>query len=323
MAGIRRNWYDSAIDLNVKKLIRKEVFMRFRSAAIDQLARMICGDNPLPFPYRSSSALTAFFTGLGLDYVHDGSSRNPWARAAIQDLNRKCPEDGPFPSEEMVSVIEELMHPSYFDEARPHEKADYDQALDRINRNLKQYELEVVEDSDAGMSRLISIDGDFVSTSTVERAVVRTITFAPSVFEVPDAEIEDDLVSVMMPFDEKFTKVYNSIKETVDDLGLYCRRADDIWENSAVIQDVFTLIFRSFIVVCDFTDFNPNVFYETGIAHTLGKHVIPITQSSDKVPFDLGHHRFLHYLNNTEGRAKLKTNIKRRLNTLIRQRDNA
>lgn len=53
-------------------------------------------------------------------------------------------------------------------------------------------------------------------------------------------------------------------------------------------------------MVVDFTGKNPNVMYETGIAHTLGKHVIPISQSLDDVPFDMAHHRILTYLPNNE-----------------------
>jgi hypothetical protein len=63
----------------------------------------------------------------------------------------------------------------------------------------------------------------------------------------------------------------------------------------------FSLIFRAAIVVCDFSGRNANVFYEAGIAHTLGKQVVPLSQSKDDVPFDLGHHRYLQYLNNGEG----------------------
>jgi len=33
--------------------------MQFRSAALNMFAQFICGDSPLPFPYRSSSNLTA------------------------------------------------------------------------------------------------------------------------------------------------------------------------------------------------------------------------------------------------------------------------
>jgi hypothetical protein len=49
--------------------------------------------------------------------------------------------------------------------------------------------------------------------------------------------------------------------------------------------------------------------YETGIAHTLGKHVIPITQSFEDIPFDMRHHRVLKYLPNLEGLDKLSTEL--------------
>ena len=89
-----------------------------------------------------------------------------------------------------------------------------------------------------------------------------------------------------------------------------------MWEGTTVIQDVFSLIYQSSIVVVDFTGRNPNVFYETGIAHTLGKHVVPITQNDADVPFDLRHHRYLRYLPNTEGLQELASKLTLRLTTL-------
>jgi hypothetical protein len=73
-------------------------------------------------------------------------------------------------------------------------------------------------------------------------------------------------------------------------------RADDIWDENEILQDIFSLIYRSSIVVCDFTQQNPNVFYEAGIAHTLGRSVVPISQNEHDVPFDLKHHRYLKYV---------------------------
>lgn len=155
--------------------------------------------------------------------------------------------------------------------------------------------------------------GELISTAAGKS---RTITFAPAVFEVPDGGIEADLVSVMMPFAAEFETVFESIRAACGDTGFRALRAKDIWLHSAVIQDVFTLIFKSKIVVCDFTGKNPNVFYEAGIAHTLGKHVIPITQSQTDIPFDLQHHRYLPYLNNTEGRQALRFGLANRLRTI-------
>jgi AbiJ-like protein len=152
------------------------------------------------------------------------------------------------------------------------------------------------------------------TVSSVE--VGRRIYFTPSVFQAPEAGVDPLLVAVMMPFESHLKPVYDAIKAAASVEGLVCQRVDDIWENSTVIQDIFSLIFRSNIVVCDFTSRNPNVFYECGIAHTLGKHVIPIAQHDSDVPFDLRHHRYLPYLNNAEGLDKLKKALSKRLSTL-------
>jgi len=136
----------------------------------------------------------------------------------------------------------------------------------------------------------------------------------PKVFTVNDPEVtEDVLVSVMMPFDASFAAVYASIQGAAEDVGLRCRRADDIWENPAIIQDIVNLIDRAKVVVCDCSGRNPNVFYEIGIAHALGREVILLTQSEHDVPFDLRHLRYIRYLNNGEGLQQLRERLGARL----------
>jgi len=140
----------------------------------------------------------------------------------------------------------------------------------------------------------------------------------PTVFQIPEHEnIEPALASEMMPFDPGFSPVYESIRQAANSVGLRCRRADDIWENAAIIQDVVALIDRSRVVVCDCTGRNPNVFYEAGIAHTLGREVILITQSEHDIPFDLRHIRYIRYLNNAEGRIELKRALESRMQTIL------
>ncbi|WP_200860048.1 hypothetical protein [Bordetella bronchiseptica] len=140
----------------------------------------------------------------------------------------------------------------------------------------------------------------------------------PTVFQIPEHEnIEPTLASVMMPFDPGFNDVYAAIQLAAGNAGLRCRRADDIWENPAIIQDVVSLIDRSRLVICDCTGRNPNVFYEAGIAHTLGREVILITQSEHDIPFDLRHLRYVRYLNNAEGRGALTTALQGRMQTIL------
>lgn len=140
----------------------------------------------------------------------------------------------------------------------------------------------------------------------------------PAVFNIPEREVIDPtLVSVMMPFSAGFAAVYEAIQAAAGAVGLQTNRADNVWEHHTVIQDVVNLIDRARIVVCDLTGKNPNVFYEAGIAHTLGREVVIITQSEHDVPFDLRHHRFLQYHPNGEGLAALAEGLHGRLATLV------
>jgi hypothetical protein len=153
-------------------------------------------------------------------------------------------------------------------------------------------------------------EAQYVSAKPSERK----ITFSPNAFQIPQSTaIETDLVALMMPFDAGFASVHDAIKRACSSAGYRCLRVDDIWEDSSVIQDIFNLIFRAHIVVVDFTGKNANVMYETGIAHTLGKHVVPISQSLDDVPFDITHHRILKYLPNTEGLSAMQGKLASKL----------
>jgi hypothetical protein len=143
----------------------------------------------------------------------------------------------------------------------------------------------------------------------------KIVSFSPQVFEIPEKLQNEKLVAVMLPF--SLGSTFKALKEVCEKQGLECVKADDIWENSTFIQDIFELIFTSRVVVVDFSGKNPNVFYEAGIAHTLGKTVIPISQSINDVPSDLRQHRVLVYHPNEQGLTDLQTEIGKRLQTLI------
>src|SRR6185437_4332431 len=76
------------------------------------------------------------------------------------------------------------------------------------------------------------------------------IYFQPSAFKIPSEKPDLNQVSAMMPFSGSFSGTYNAIQAACAASGMRCMRADNIWQDSAVIQDIFELIFKSFIVVC-------------------------------------------------------------------------
>ncbi len=137
---------------------------------------------------------------------------------------------------------------------------------------------------------------------------------SPKIFSLEESYPQDEnLISIMMPFGAEFDSIYKTLEKATTSLGFSCLRADNIWEHHTIIQDIVTIIARAKVVICDCSGKNPNVFYEAGIAHAIGKEVIFITQSKQDVPFDLQHLRYIHYLPNSEGLNKLSESLKKKL----------
>ena len=87
-------------------------------------------------------------------------------------------------------------------------------------------------------------------------------------------------------------------------------RASDIFSSKSVMGDIWGHINSAKIVMCDCTTRNPNVFYELGIAHTIGKDEIQLTQSENDVPFDIKHIRYIKYENAPRGMVDFKKSLK-------------
>jgi transcriptional regulator with AAA-type ATPase domain len=130
-------------------------------------------------------------------------------------------------------------------------------------------------------------------------AYQRSAMIANPIWQGRSFTVESDYCFVLMPFSETndLQSVYqNHVKRVVEEkCGLRCERADDIHDISGIMQSVWESVNRARVIIAEMTDRNPNVFYELGIAHTLGKHVVMITQSMDFVPFDLKHLRCIVY----------------------------
>lgn len=139
-----------------------------------------------------------------------------------------------------------------------------------------------------------------------------TIVFAPKVFNIPKKGVAKKQVCVIFDFDEHMD-TYEGIRTVCNNLGFSCVKANDILQHGAFLQNVFEMIYTSQIAICDFTGANSNVFYEAGIAHTLGKEVIPITQSMEFVPSDLKYINMIVY----ESVGDLQSRLRLLLKTLI------
>ncbi|HYJ05427.1 MAG TPA: hypothetical protein VEX43_09855 [Chthoniobacterales bacterium] len=115
-------------------------------------------------------------------------------------------------------------------------------------------------------------------------------------FGIPNEDASSPEVFVIMPFDPPLRPIYDDhIAPVAKALDLSVGRADDFFTAHAVMRDVWTAIFRCKVVIADCTGRNPNVFYEMGMAHVVGRPVILTTQQESDVPFDIRHLRYINY----------------------------
>lgn len=117
-----------------------------------------------------------------------------------------------------------------------------------------------------------------------------------------------------MPFAKDFSDIYEfGIKGACNDAGLYCERVDEQVFLGSMLERIYSQISRSDMLIADMTGKNPNVFYEVGYAHALGKNVILLTSVAEDIPFDLKH--FPHIVYGSEIKL-LRTSLVRHLTHL-------
>lgn len=137
-------------------------------------------------------------------------------------------------------------------------------------------------------------------------------------FKGRDFLVEEKLCFVLMPFRDQFLRIYNEhIKPTLEDIGLRVMKSDDIFTTTEVVEDIWEYINKARIIVADVTGRNSNVFYELGIAHTVGKPVVILTQDENDIPFDLRHLRYFKYVDNRNGWKKLMRDLRKVVLTIL------
>lgn len=139
------------------------------------------------------------------------------------------------------------------------------------------------------------------------------------IFGAPPQQIQyDSQIFMIMPFAPEFQPIYvDHIVPVVNALNQTIKRGDDFFSGGSIITDIWAAIFACRIVIAECTGRNPNVFYELGMAHTIGKNAIMITQRLDDVPFDLRHLRVIEYDYTPRGMKLFEEQLKNAIKSLL------
>ena len=124
-------------------------------------------------------------------------------------------------------------------------------------------------------------------------------------------------VFVIMPFQEDFFEVYKKMKAELG-ASFEFSNAGEEGNQQNILKDIIIPIYKADVVIADLTGVNPNVMYELGVAHSLNKKTIMITQDElSKLPFDLKSYRANQYSKDFSKINKLIETLKINLNGAI------
>lgn len=117
-------------------------------------------------------------------------------------------------------------------------------------------------------------------------------------------------IFVIMPFGGQFDLIYRHlIKLPLENKCYAVARADDEPEHQYIIKEIIQSIWQADLIIADLTGRNANVCYELGIAHSLKKPTIQITQRLDDILFSLRPYEAKVYSIKSDGTSDLTDHI--------------
>ena len=161
--------------------------------------------------------------------------------------------------------------------------------------------LDAWERYEAEIRSTFSIPPKSVESSILTEGLATTQLLATTVIKLIKTQL-NPLCFVATPFKEPFNSIYkNILAPALTEAGYAPVRVDDVHGTGSIMEDIVSLIHKSMLLIVDLTELNPNVMYELGMAHMLGKPTILMCQTdkeghfTSKPPFDIQMLRILGY----------------------------
>lgn len=183
---------------------------------------------------------------------------------------------------------------------------------DKLRLELERQLNELSSRLQSDKARFESINHLILDAQRLDRKPKQQINFVSSNalirdLEIDSTQVDPKLVLVLTPFNPQFEADWLAIKESVASVGFTATRGDDDYKSSNILKHILERMVAARLVIANISGRNPNVFYELGIAHSLGKPVVIISRNADEIPFDLGALRVLVYTETSDLKDKLSS----------------
>lgn len=117
-------------------------------------------------------------------------------------------------------------------------------------------------------------------------------------FVIPHSRLIPQSAFIIMWMDPnrpELEEVHQTILEVCTSAGITAVRADDIQHSDQITEVVLERIRTSEVIIADLTGERPNVYYEVGHAHAIGKKPILVRRKGCVLHFDLAVHNVIEY----------------------------
>lgn len=124
--------------------------------------------------------------------------------------------------------------------------------------------------------------------------------------------VKEGCAAFLTPFNVEGNKLFEVCQTILGKVNIFLRKTDNLVEKDDILMNIVSLIVQSEFVLVNIDGRNPNVYYELGIAHAIGKPTILLSRAnytSDDIGFDIRQKRIILYENEKDLETKLLSQI--------------
>jgi hypothetical protein len=145
--------------------------------------------------------------------------------------------------------------------------------------------------------QFLKLDGNRFALSERGRKLLDNFLVAHRRFTGEDMRVDHPSAFVAIPYGGRWDDLCTDvIKPVVEAVGLTYVRADNQPRVGSLMEGVWGEILQAGIIIAELSEPNPNVFYELGLVHALGKDVIVLKENTVHLAADFRGTLYVEYV---------------------------